>query len=146
MDLDYYWIGIKMEEWKIRQEIYHRINKDFKDDLKQFNVTIDDEVVNNAYLYFTETDVGWIYPAKSYMVGICYAKWLSENFGGEPIHYLNQDDLLYENDPYFVSYSKDKVTYDELLSKIGGWNFNQYIGIVPDVKEYFNEEFMIENI
>jgi hypothetical protein len=146
MDLDYYWIGIKMEEWKIRQEVYHRINKDFRDDLKQFNVTIDDEIVNNAYLYFTETDVGWIYPAKSYMVGICYAKWLSEHFGEEPIHYLNQDDLLYGNDPYFVSYSKDKETYDKLLSLIDGWNFNQHIGIVPDVKEYFNEEFMIENI
>jgi hypothetical protein len=145
MDLDYYWIGIKMEEWKIRQEVYHRINKDFRDDLKQFNVTIDDEIINNAYLYFTETDVGWIYPAKSYMVGICYAKWLSEHFDGEPIDYLNEEDLLYGNDPYFVPYNKDKETYDKLLSLIGGWNFNQHIGIVPDVKEYFNEEFMIEN-
>jgi short subunit fatty acids transporter len=33
---------------------------------------------------------------------------------------------------------------DEILSKIGGWNF-KFEGMVPDVKEYFNEEFMIEN-
>jgi hypothetical protein len=78
------------------------------------------------------------------MVGICYAKWLSEQFGKEPIDYLNEEDLLYGNDPYFVTYDKDKVTYDEILSKIGGWNF-KFEGMVPDVKEYFNEEFMIEN-
>ena len=59
---------------------------------------------------------------------------------------MNEEDLLYGNDPYFVSYNKDRETYDKLLSLIGGWDFNQSIGIVPDVREYFNEEFMIENI
>jgi hypothetical protein len=135
-----------MKEWKIRQEIYHRLNTEYSDDLSLHHIEMTENVVENAIRYFNERDIGWIYPSKSYMVGICYAKWLSEQFGKEPIDYLNEEDLLYGNDPYFVSYSKDKETYDKLLSLIDGWNFNQHIGIVPDVKEYFNEEFMIENI
>jgi hypothetical protein len=133
-----------MKDWQIRQDLYHRLNTEHSDDLSLHHIEITDNVVEDAIRYFNERDIGWIYPSKSFMVGICYAKWLSEQFGGEPIDYLNEEDLLYGNDPYFVTYDKDKVTYDEILSKIGGWNF-KYEGMVPDVKEYFNEEFMIGN-
>ena len=142
MGLNYYWIGI-MQDWKIRQEIYHRLHRDHRDDLNKFDIEISDNIVENAVRYFTETDVGWIYPAKSYMVGICYAKWLSDEFGEDPLVYLNEPNLLYDNDPYFVPYNQDKLTYDKVLEQIGGWNFNEFIGIVPDVKEYFLEEFLI---
>jgi hypothetical protein len=131
-----------MEEWKIRQEIYHRINTDFKDDLKKFNIEITDNVVQDAVRYFKDRDIGWIYPSKSYMVGICYAKWLSNEFGGNPLDYLNDESLLYGNDPYFIPYEKDKKTYDEILNLIGGWQFTN-TGLVPDVYEYFIQEFMI---
>lgn len=132
-----------MEDWKIRQEIYHRLNKEFDDDLKTKDVQISDNIIDNAVRYFKETGVGWIYPAKSYMVGICYARWLSENFGGNPLDYLEDEDLLHGNDPYFKKYSLNKEVYDEILSRINNWNFDETIGFVPDVKNYFREEFML---
>lgn len=132
-----------MNDWKIRQEIYHRINTEFDDDLKTKDVVISDDIVNNAVRYFRERDIGWIYPAKSYMVGICYARWLSENFGGNAIDYLDDQDLLYGNDPYFKKYSMNKEVYDEILNKIDHWSFDETVGMVPDVKSYFVEEFML---
>lgn len=134
-----------MKDWKIRQELYHRLNREHRDDLKHFDIQITDDIVGDAVKYFKETDVGWLYPAKSYMVGICYSKWLSDEFGGEPLEYLNDEDLLYGNDPYFVTYKEDSDTYDKILNIIGGWNFD-FTGIVPDVNEYFKDEFMIGSL
>lgn len=131
-----------MEEWKVRQEIYHRLNKDHSDDLNDKHVEISNNVVGNAIRYFTERGIGWIYPAKSYMVGICYAKWLSEEFGGTAIDYLNDPDLLYGNDPYFLEYSKDPETYHKILNNIT-WQFDESSGMVPDVRSYFEQEFML---
>lgn len=133
-----------MEDWKIRQELYHRLNTVHDDDLNDKHVVITDNIVTDAVRYFTEKDIGWIYPSKSYMVAICYAKWLSEEFGGNPIDYLNDEDLLFGNDLYFVTYNKDSVTYDEILNCIGGWSFNEFIGYVCDVRQYFEKEFMID--
>ena len=132
-----------MNDWKIRQEVYHRINTDFDDDLNTKEIEISTDIVNDAVRYFTERDIGWIYPAKSYMVGICYARWLSENFGGEPVDYLNDADLLYGNDPYFKTYYSDKENYDKILNEIDHWNFDESVGMVPDVKDYFVKEFML---
>jgi hypothetical protein len=131
-----------MKEWKIRQELYHRLNPEYEDDLKKFQIEIQSNIIDNAVKYFKETDVGWIYPAKSYMVAICYSKWLSEIFGEKYLDYLNDDGLLHYNDPYYIPYYKDSVTYDEILKKIGHWNFKNE-GIVPDVRYYFEKEFMI---
>ena len=133
-----------MNEWKIRQEIYHRLNTEHTDDLNDKAVVFTNNVVEDAIRYFNERDIGWIYPSKSYMVGICYAKWLSEEFGGEPLDYLNDSKLLYGNDPYFVTYDEDKETYDSILNKILGWDFNSDLGMCPDVKGYFTEEFQID--
>jgi hypothetical protein len=134
-----------MTEWKTRQEIYHRLNHVFDDDLSDKRIELSSNIVDNAVRYFTDTDIGWIYPAKSYMVAICYSRWLSEEFGGIPEDYLEDPDLLYSNDPYFVEYSKDPKTYHDILNQINGWNFDQSSGLVPDVKKYFIEEFMIDN-
>jgi hypothetical protein len=133
-----------MEDWKIRQELYHRLNTVHDDDLNDKNIEITDNIVADAVRYFTEKDIGWIYPSKSYMVAICYAKWLSEEFGGNPVDYLNDIDLLFGNDPYFLTYDEDVVTYNQILDCIGGWQFDQTIGYVIDVKKYFIEEFMID--
>lgn len=130
-------------EWKIRQDIYHRLNQEHDDDLNTKEIVITDNVVDDAIRYFIERDIGWIYPSKSYMVGICYARWLSETWGGDPIDYLNDEELLYGNDPYFKPYAEDPKIYDAILDKINGWNFNQQTGMVPDVRGYFIEEFMI---
>lgn len=131
-----------MNEWKVRQEIYHRLKKDHEDDLSNHQIEITENIVDEAIDYFMTSNKGWIYPSKSYMVAICYAKWLSEEFGGNPMIYLNDPDLLYGNDPYFVQYSIDSKTYDKILSVVG-WNFDEKKGMVPDVKKYFKEEFML---
>lgn len=133
-----------MEEWKVRQEIYHRLNKEHDDDVKNFEITFTEDNVGDAVRYFTSRDIGWVYPAKSYMVGICYALWLSKEFGGRPLQYLDDPDLLYGNDPYFKRYSEDPHTYIQILEKIGGWDFDEGLGLCPDVKEYFKEEFGVE--
>lgn len=133
-----------MKEWKIRQEVYHRLNRDFDDDLKDKNIVITQNIVKNAVRYFREKDIGWIYPSKSYMVAICYSKWLAKEFGGNPLDFLCDEDLLYSNDPFFISYHKDKDTYDEILKQINYWDFDENLGMVPDVKEYFLKEFMVK--
>lgn len=134
-----------MNDWKIRQEIYHRLTVDYSDDAKNFNITLSDDIINNAVEYFKSSNIGWIWPAKSYMVGICYAKWLSEIYGGNPLDYLEDPELLYNNDPYYVPYSKDSQTYDEILKKINGWKFDQMEGVVPEVRNYFIKEFLLDN-
>jgi hypothetical protein len=119
------------------------MNTSHSDDLNQFKVEMTGDLVKDAVRYFTDRNIGWIYPSKSYMVGICYARWLSEEFGGNAEEYLDDIDLLYGNDPYFVEYSRDPDTYHSILNQIGGWKFNETQGMVPDVRDYFNEEFMI---
>lgn len=133
-----------VSDWKIRQEIYHRINTTHDDDLNTKDVVLTEDVVGSAIDYFTRRDLGWIYPSKSYMVGICYARFLSEHFGGRPLEYLEDPELLYGNDPYFVEYSRDPHTYHQILNVVG-WDFDVTRGMVLDVYGYFKEEFMIEN-
>jgi hypothetical protein len=132
-----------MQDWKIKQELYHRMNQIHSDDLTDKEIILSDNIVDNAVRYFKETNIGWIYPAKSYMVGICYARWLSEEYGGHPLDYLEDAELLYGNDPYFVQYSTDPASYHKILNSIGGWNFEE-CGMVSDVKEYYKTEFMID--
>lgn len=131
-----------MKEWKIIQEIYHRLNPEHTDNADNFDIVISDDIIDNAVKYFLTEDIGWIWPAKSYMVGICYARWLSEKFGGDPIiDYLEDPELLYNNDPYFVSYSTAPEIYHMILKQIGGWEFDDQLGVVPEVRRYFDLEF-----
>ena len=131
-----------MEDWKVRQEIYHRTNQVHGDDLNKCEIELTDNVVEHAIDYFVSRDKGWVYPSKSYMVGICYARWLAESFGGRPLEYLDDPELLYGNDPYFVEYSRDPKTYHQILNVVG-WDFDETRGMCPDVKVYFSEEFML---
>ena len=131
-----------MKEWKVRQAIYHKLNNEHDDDLSNFKVEITDTHVQDAVRYFTSTDIGWVYPAKSYVVAICYARWLLEYFGEDFYEALNDPDLLYGNDPYFVPYEEDKDTYNKILD-IVGFSFDDTVGVIPDIKQYFIEEFQI---
>jgi len=132
-----------MKNWKIQQSIYHKLNQLHDDDLSLHDVKLDPEIIKNAILYFKTTELGWVYPAKSYVVGICYAKWLKQYFAENFYQSLNDPDLLFGNDPYFVIYEKDKNTYDEILNNIG-FDFDETMGIIPDIKKYFIEEFLID--
>lgn len=132
-----------MEEWRVRQEIYHRTVTEHSDDLSTKDVVMSSNTVEEAVDYFYTKNKGWIYPAKSYMVGICYSKWLAELYPPhDPIYYLDNPNLLYANDPYFVPYSEDKETYDKILETVG-WDFITESGMVSDVWCYFQDEFLL---
>jgi hypothetical protein len=130
-----------MKEWKIRQEIYHRLNKEYTDDLNKVDIKISDNVIDDAITHFNTYVKDWIYPAKSYFVAICYAHWISIDFNENFYELLDDEMLLAGNDPYFIKYSLDKETYDEILK-----NVEMPIpmkGMVPDVKKYYEEEIGI---
>jgi len=129
-----------MKDWKVKQEIFHRLNNKYEDDLNDKDIELNTDIVGNAVKYFTTTELGWVYPAKSYVVGICYAKWISEIYSENFYELLNDEDLLYGNDPYFIPYNQNKKDYDTII-KIVGLNFDENIGIIPDIKEYFIKEF-----
>jgi hypothetical protein len=129
-----------MKDWKVKQEIFHRLNNKYEDDLNDKDIELNTDIVENAVKYFTTTELGWVYPAKSYVVGICYAKWISELYSENFYELLNDEDLLYGNDPYFIPYNQNKKDYDTII-KIVGLNFDENTGIIPDIKEYFIKEF-----
>jgi hypothetical protein len=129
-----------MKDWKVKQEIFHRLNNKYEDDLNDKDIELNADIVENAVKYFTTTELGWVYPAKSYVVGICYAKWISELYSENFYELLNDRDLLYGNDPYFIPYNQNKKDYDAII-KIVGLNFDENTGIIPDIKEYFIKEF-----
>ena len=130
-----------MKDWKIRQELYHRLNVVHEDDLSKFNIEKSDDIVNNAIRYFNEKDIGWIYPAKSYAVAICYAWWLSKDYEENFYELLDDKDLLYGNDPYFRHYSADKDTYSKILDKV--LPIDEKKGMVSDIKKWYTAEFML---
>ena len=135
-----------MKDWKVRQEIYHRLNSDHSDDLNRVEIQEcpDSQILDYAIEYFTNDKIGWVYPAKSYVVGICYALWLTKDFGGGFYEYLNDPELLYGNDPYFVPYDKDQQTYDNIINSVG-LGFDQRVGVIPDIRHYYEEEFMLND-
>lgn len=128
-----------MKEWKIKQEIFHRLNKNHDDDLKNHKIIIDENIVENAVKYFETTELEWVYPAKSYVVAICYARWISEEYNENFYDLLNDEMLLFGNDPHFKTYSENKEFYDEILNRVG-LNFDVKKGIIPDVRKYYEQE------
>jgi hypothetical protein len=128
-----------MKEWKMRQEYFHMINKEYSDDLNKVKINLSDNIVDNAVRHFNEYVDEWIYPAKSYAVAICYASWIAEDFDEDFYEVLNDPELLAGNDPYFVPYEEDKYTYDEIIDVVLPL---QMEGMVPDIREYYEEEIL----
>lgn len=126
-----------MKEWKVRQEYFHMMNKDFKDDLNKVKIKMTNSIVKEAVRHFNEYVDEWIYPAKSYVVAICYAHWIAEDFDEDFYELLNDPELLAGNDPYFVPYDEDKYTYDRILEEIMPLEMD---GMVPEIYEYYKEE------
>lgn len=133
-----------MQEWKVRQDIYHRLHKEHNDDLNNVKIRTEDDVVTWAVKHFNERVDEWVYPAKSYFVAICYANWLADDFKEHFLHVLGDPDLLYGNDPYFVPYNLDtRGTYLRIISQI---DFPLKMkGMVPDVYDYYRKEMMLDN-
>ena len=131
-----------MKEWKIRQEIYHRLNKEYTDDLNKVEITLTENIVDDAMRHFYEYVDQWIYPSKSYFVAICYASWIAEDFGENLYELLDDEMLLAGNDPYFKIYSSDRSIYDQIISNIK--LPLEMTGMVPDVRKYYEAEIRHE--
>jgi hypothetical protein len=128
---------MEMQEWKVKQEIYHRLNHEYRDDLNKVDIVMSDDY-NDIIRHFHEKVDQWIYPAKSYFVAVCYASWISEDYNEDLIELLKDPMLLAGNDPYFKTYEEDQETYDKILRDIE--LPLKMTGMVPDVKEYYDEE------
>jgi|TARA_B110000977_G_scaffold198806_1_gene284537 hypothetical protein len=125
------------KDWKAKQAAFHAVNKNFKDDLNDKEIEYSDDIVEDVLRHFTEVVDTWIYPAKSYVVAICYAKWLEQDYGEDFYEVLDDPDLLFGNDPYFVPYSEDETVYNAILTDL---EFKEDLGMVPDIFEYYREE------
>lgn len=138
-----------MKEWKIRQELYHRLNRSHPDEYGPDDIEMMEDVwatpiIETVCRYMS----GWVpekvvYPAKSYFVAIVYSRLLRDHFGENPLEVLDDPDLLHGNDPYFVPYSENTHIYDAIL-EVFGWDFDLTLGEIPDVKSYFDTEFMLD--
>lgn len=126
-----------MKEWKIRQQYFHMMNHEFKDDLNKVEIRLSNDIIEDAVRHFEEYVDEWIYPAKSYVVAICYAYWIAIDFDEDFYEVLNDPELLAGNDPYFVPYEEDKYTYDEIIERVFPF---KNVGMVPDIWEYYQEE------
>lgn len=133
-----------MKEWKIRQELFHRLNKEYSDDLNKVEITTSNNIEEDALRHFFERIDEWIYPAKSYFVAYCYAYWISQDFNEDFWELLRDPELLYGNDPYFKTYDESPEVYDHLFDHID-WPIPMK-GMVPDVYEYYKEEILGEMI
>jgi len=134
-----------MQEWKIKQKLYHKLNKDYEDDLTDVDIEITDDIAFHAIRYFKEKDIGWIYPSKSYMVAICFAFWIMEDYD-ENFYSVLKDPELLPMDPYFVPYADDRKTYDEIISVVCNNNKGKLTtgGMVLDVRKYYDAEIGFE--
>ena len=136
-----------MTEWKIRQELYHKLNSDYTDDLNDIDTTYrTDKLLEDIenYVRLPPEEMGWVYPAKSYVVAVCYAHWISEDFDEDFYEVLNDPDLLYNNDPYFVKYEDDKDVYDSFIQ-----TFKLPLpdtGVVPHIRGYYLEELLFKGV
>jgi hypothetical protein len=112
-----------MEEWQIRQKIYHMVFKDtdMGDDLSKETIIEEFDpqtIIQRALEYPVKQTKELYYPGKSYAVACIFATLLAEHFGKDVYHYLRNPGLLYENDPYFKCYDNSQEIYDGILKEI----------------------------
>ena len=90
-----------MQEWKIRQQHFNLMNSDFKDDLNKVDIKMTNNVIEDAIRHFEEYVNEWIYPSKSYVVAICYATWISEDFDEDFNTNISIDHLIQAGEKKF---------------------------------------------
>ena len=89
-----------MKEWKLKQEVYHRLNTTHKDTLVDKEISLiwkEDDIVDWAIRHWNEKVDRFVYPAKSYCVAICYAKWIERDYGDNFYELLNDPKELSEH-------------------------------------------------
>ena len=104
--------------YKDYQRLYNELVQDHPDDFANMQIVESEELIENALHYFREATFPLYYPAKSYAVAIIYATKLKELYGIDVKETLSDPDLFLGQDPYFIPYGKDPVTYDTLLKRL----------------------------
>ena len=127
-----------MKDWKVKQEVYHRLNTEHSDDLNKVDIVITENVKEDAARHFFEYVDEWIYPSKSYAVAYCYAYWISQDFDEDFWELLRDPMLLAGNDPYYKTYDESPEVYDYLFDNID-WPIPM-TGMVPDIRKYYDAE------
>ena len=124
------------QSWKNRRKLFYLTNNITDINLKyKYNT----QIINTTIQFF-KNGSKLIYPAKSYYVAIIYAHLLSEYFGQDFYEMLNNNNLLNNDDQYFIPYNKDKFTYDKIIQNIFPLNYN----IIKDTANFFFKEFLID--
>lgn len=133
----------KPKEWKEWQKLYNSMVTEHSDAafLHKREICNDREkFVENALFYIEQKADYGIYPAKSYVVAIIFATMINKVYGDDFYETLDDPDLLYGQDDFFVPYRQDPEMYDriiEALTAIPNW-IEQ--GWAPKTVEYFNLE------
>lgn len=109
-----------MKDWKTRQMIFHKIYsyEEIGDDLKKEMIQEEwenDKIVQRALEYLQVDSPVLFYPGKSYIIAVTYALLLEKEFGVSVLESLNDPTLLYENDPYFVTFDQNPDVYKKIL-------------------------------
>lgn len=133
-----------MLDWKTRQQLFNSTAEEFTDDLNKVTVRIEKNVSKWAVKHFNERVDEWVYPAKSYFVAVCYAYWISIDFKEDFYDCLNDPQLLAGNDPYFKPYEEAKEIYNTILEQVELPDPSSQMGMVPDVRSYYEEEMMFD--
>jgi len=102
----------------------------------------DEDLIDDIIDYFYTPSDLLVYPAKSYAVALIYAQLLVNHFNEDFYNVLNDENLLYGNDSYFVAYHNAKYVYDTVLSHIE-LTFDNPTPQVQTTIDYFKEEFYI---
>ena len=129
-----------MKDWKIWQEMYNRLVQDHTDARHLHRREEQPFHIEDALNYVRQQSPIGIYPAKSFMVAIIYAKMINEVYGDDFYETLNDPDLLYNQDDYFVPYFQAKDTYDQILLRLDGMGIWWKYGWAPKTVEYFYAE------
>lgn len=137
---------MSLPPYKAYQRLYNELVTDHPDDFANMEIVECDELVESALSYFDSATFPLIYPAKSYAVAIIYATKLNELYGIDVIETLSDPDLFLGQDPYFVPYGQDPVTYDAIMARLAdrpGWMGS---GWAPQTVEYCLLECTAEGI
>ncbi len=133
-----------LAEWKIHQELYHRLTPEHMDVIPEDDIgEMDrDEMMRTALAMANGKEHRSLWPAKSYLVAFLYATWLEDAYGGSWKEYLDDTELLYGNDPYFVSYSEDTNFYD-FMNVHCVTTYDSPVN--KDIRKYFELEMLGED-
>lgn len=137
---------MKQKLWKVNQQIYHALTASFSDDAAQFKTVHSDQVVEDALWYFGDPDPDLaIYPAKSYVVALVFARLLVIHFYEDFYEVLDDPELLYNSDPYFVPYEDNPEVYDAIIERLGGPEEIPLKGpLIDHTVRYFRDECLGE--